>query len=222
MRALEDGAAMGAFAATIVHCRRSAVAAAIALLSLLVAGCSGDSLGAPLGTAVPSPASGVQPVTVIFPTWVVNFAPVGCHELPVEEAASVDEYPPGIVQAMDASIRRGGETWHREIVRRCWTRTDPGPVRIFAQLEEAERFARSLQPAAAATPEPNIAGCPSGCAVAPPGCTIKALVDARGVRRYFLPNSDLYDHLLVQPERGDRWFCAAAEAEAAGWRGAAP
>lgn len=192
---------------------------AVALLCAgVVAACSGESIGPGLGTAVPSPASGVQPVPVIFPTWVVNFAPVGCHELPVEAAAIADEYPPGIVQAMDASIRRGGETWHREIVRRCWTRTDPGPVRIFAGLEEAERFARSLQPAAMVTPEPNTGGCATGCVVAPPGCLVKALVDARGARRYFLPESDLYDHLLVQPERGDRWFCTVTEAEAAGWR----
>lgn len=47
---------------------------------------------------------------------------------------------------MDASIRLPDGTWHREVAQQCWTRTDPGPVRVFTTQQEAETFASGLRP----------------------------------------------------------------------------
>jgi endonuclease YncB( thermonuclease family) len=49
------------------------------------------------------------------------------------------------------------------------------------------------------------------------GCRIKGNVSAGG-RIYHLPGSRDYARTAINPERGERWFCSAAEAEAAGWR----
>ena len=53
---------------------------------------------------------------------------------------------------------------------------------------------------------------------APPGdCAVKGNVSGAG-RIYHLPGSPSYDATRIDEGRGERWFCSAAEAEAAGWR----
>ncbi len=54
----------------------------------------------------------------------------------------------------------------------------------------------------------------------PPGsrCVIKGNVNADGVRIFHLPGSRDYKAVRIDLERGERWFCSAAEAVAAGWR----
>jgi endonuclease YncB( thermonuclease family) len=49
------------------------------------------------------------------------------------------------------------------------------------------------------------------------GCRIKGNVSASG-RIYHVPGSRDYLRTAINPERGERWFCSAVEAEAAGWR----
>lgn len=56
---------------------------------------------------------------------------------------------------------------------------------------------------------------------APEGCPIKGRVRA-GARVYVLPWAPGYDGIKLSPARGERWFCSAREAEAAGWSPAAP
>lgn len=51
-----------------------------------------------------------------------------------------------------------------------------------------------------------------------PDCTIKGNVNRKGECIYHLPNSRFYDLVRMDLSRGKRWFCAAAEAEAAGCR----
>jgi endonuclease YncB( thermonuclease family) len=53
---------------------------------------------------------------------------------------------------------------------------------------------------------------------APEGCAIKGSVNVKGDRVYHTPESPWYDRIVVDPARGQRWFCDVAEAEAAGWR----
>jgi hypothetical protein len=86
-----------------------------------------------------------QPVT--GPTFVVNTMPVGCHATPDAAALILFRYRPGVVQAMDLVARLPDGVWHREVDRRCWTRTDPGPVAVFLTLAEAEAFAGPLRTA---------------------------------------------------------------------------
>ncbi len=52
----------------------------------------------------------------------------------------------------------------------------------------------------------------------PDGCAIKGNVNAKGERIYHTPASPWYGRVRIDAARGQRWFCTAAEAEAAGWR----
>jgi endonuclease YncB( thermonuclease family) len=49
-------------------------------------------------------------------------------------------------------------------------------------------------------------------------CRIKGNISARGERIFHAPGSRSYDGTQVNEAAGERWFCSAAEAVAAGWR----
>ena len=85
---------------------------------------------------------------------------------------------------------------------------------------EAEARARRVGLFGAALEEPaaHRAGA-SGRAAPDPGCPIKGNVSANG-RIYHLPGQAFYDRTAIDEDGGERWFCDAAEAEAAGWRAA--
>jgi endonuclease YncB( thermonuclease family) len=58
-------------------------------------------------------------------------------------------------------------------------------------------------------------------AAPPPGdCVIKGNISADGERIYHSPGQEHYDRTRISTAKGERWFCDAAEAEAAGWRAA--
>jgi hypothetical protein len=103
----------------------------------------------PAPTPTPTPPPTPQPVAK--PTFVVNTQPVGCHEAPSADAPIVVHRPTGTIQAMDLVVRQPDGVWHREVDRRCWTRTNPGPVRQFDDLGTAVGFAVTVQPPPAAS-----------------------------------------------------------------------
>jgi len=49
-------------------------------------------------------------------------------------------------------------------------------------------------------------------------CQIKGDITATGERRYHRPGDPGYAWVWVDEAAGERWFCSAEEAEAAGWR----
>jgi len=49
-------------------------------------------------------------------------------------------------------------------------------------------------------------------------CPIKGNINAKGERIYHTPSSPWYSRTSVNESKGQRWFCDAAAAEAAGWR----
>lgn len=49
-------------------------------------------------------------------------------------------------------------------------------------------------------------------------CAVKGNVNSKGSRIYHLPGSRDYATVRINPLKGERWFCSAAEAAAAGWR----
>jgi hypothetical protein len=91
----------------------------------------------------PSPSLSTAQV-VIAPTFIVNTMPVGCHKEPEAGSPIVVQRSAGSVQAMDTSIRRPDGVWHREVDRQCWTRTDPGPVRTFGTVQDADNYAGTI------------------------------------------------------------------------------
>lgn len=50
-------------------------------------------------------------------------------------------------------------------------------------------------------------------------CAIKGNISDNG-RIYHRPGDENYDRTRIDTSRGERWFCSAAEAQAAGWRAA--
>lgn len=53
---------------------------------------------------------------------------------------------------------------------------------------------------------------------ADPACRIKGNVNPKGEHIYHQPQDRDYAKVRVTAARGERWFCTATEAEAAGWR----
>lgn len=53
------------------------------------------------------------------------------------------------------------------------------------------------------------------------GCTIKGNINAKGRRIYHVPGQRDYAATRIDTAKGERWFCSAAEAQAAGWTPAA-
>ena len=49
-------------------------------------------------------------------------------------------------------------------------------------------------------------------------CVIKGNINSKGERIYHMPGGRWYDRTKIEPARGERWFCAEAEAIAGGWR----
>lgn len=50
------------------------------------------------------------------------------------------------------------------------------------------------------------------------GCRIKGNINDRGDHIYHVPGQKYYDVTQISESRGERWFCKAADARAAGWR----
>ncbi|KIZ00113.1 Succinoglycan biosynthesis protein exoI [Monoraphidium neglectum] len=74
--------------------------------------------------------------------------------------------------------------------------------------------------AAAAAATKGVAAAPAKPAAAPSGCVIKGNINSKGEKIYHTPESGAYERTIVEPEKGERYFCTAAEAEAAGFRAA--
>jgi len=49
---------------------------------------------------------------------------------------------------------------------------------------------------------------------------IKGNINAAGRRIFHIPGQEDYAATRIDPSRGERWFCTAAEAQAAGWTAA--
>jgi hypothetical protein len=49
-------------------------------------------------------------------------------------------------------------------------------------------------------------------------CMIKGNINGKGERIYHPPGCRYYGSTIIDPQRGERWFCSEQEAVAAGWR----
>lgn len=77
----------------------------------------------------------------------------------------------------------------------------------FAAPSTWRAEARQARPAPAAPPQS--------------GCVIKGNINAKGRRIFHVPGQEDYAATRIDMARGERWFCSAAEAQAAGWTAAA-
>jgi micrococcal nuclease len=60
--------------------------------------------------------------------------------------------------------------------------------------------------------------CAGGCVTPPAGCRIKGNISSDGDKVYHVPGQKYYEQTVIEPEKGERWFCSEEEAVAAGWR----
>lgn len=49
-------------------------------------------------------------------------------------------------------------------------------------------------------------------------CEIKGNISSTGEKIYHLPECSSWEKTVISEEKGERWFCSEAEAQAAGWR----
>lgn len=76
----------------------------------------------------------------------------------------------------------------------------------------------TAQPAAPKRSATVQVGCPAGCSIPPVGCEVKGNISAKGEKIYHVPGQEYYTRTLIDPDKGERWFCTEAEAVANGWR----
>jgi hypothetical protein len=51
-----------------------------------------------------------------------------------------------------------------------------------------------------------------------PECLLKGNINSRGEKILHSPGGSSYDRTVIDPERGEQWFCDAASAISEGWR----
>jgi micrococcal nuclease len=119
-----------------------------------------------------------------------------------------------------------GRFVNRELVRIGMARAGyfPPDVACYAEFrtaeEEARQDARGLW---GLLGSPTFAtrtgeGCAGGCVTPPAGCVIKGNISASGEKIYHVPGQRYYEQTVIEPEKGERWFCTEEEAVTAGWR----
>lgn len=69
----------------------------------------------------------------------------------------------------------------------------------------------------ATSPESTTGAAQTPAQTGPNGCDVKGNISANG-KIYHLPGTRDYDRTRIDESKGERWFCSAAEAQAAGWR----
>jgi micrococcal nuclease len=122
----------------------------------------------------------------------------------------------------------GAEMVNATLVREGYAQASAYPPDIkyqdlFSQLQaDAREAGRGLWGAACeGTPSPApVAGIPGVCEYS--GTTepvIKGNISLNTSEKiYHVPGGDFYDETVIDESSGERWFCAEAEAVAAGWR----
>ena len=133
----------------------------------------------------------------------------------------VDQY-----QRVVAICTRNGEDLNIWLVSAGWAVADREFVEDYVPQEVAARAARRgiwegsfVQPAQyRAQSEQPASQAPAPQAPPPQACNIKGNISITGERIYHVPGGQFYSQTIVNPRRGERWFCSEQEARAAGWR----
>lgn len=76
---------------------------------------------------------------------------------------------------------------------------------------------RTSTPTRVSSPPPSSA-CPQGCVTPPANCLIKGNISSSGEKIYHVPGGAFYNQTIIDPSKGERWFCTEQEAIANGWR----
>jgi len=100
----------------------------------------------------------------------------------------------------------------------CWVRT-PTPTGTATPTPTASPRPGTATPLPATSTPVPVSGCPQGCTSPPPGCVIKGNISSSsGEKIYHVPGQRNYEQTVIDPAKGERWFCTEEEATANGWR----
>lgn len=107
-----------------------------------------------------------------------------------------------------------------------WTSTAVTPLRSPIPPTSTVRSTSTRPATAVSTSRPTIkptvaaplGSCPQGCTTQLPGCPIKGNISSSGEKIYHVPGGASYSSTVIDPSKGERWFCTDAEAVANGWR----
>lgn len=179
----------------------------------------------PAPTAVPVEPTATPPApsTTARPAGPVANSQANVREGPGTEYAVMAAAEPGQVMAITGKDSSG--EW-LQLASGYWIAAAlvdnaPAdlPIASVAAAPAAGNAAPAPTPVAQAS-DPGAAPftCVGGCAEPQNGCEIKGNVNSKGERIYHVPGGRDYKRTDIKPEEGDRWFCTAAEAEAAGFR----
>lgn len=105
------------------------------------------------------------------------------------------------------------------LVRQGWARTYRDDPTFDAAEKEAVLMARGLWAMNGQDPAVHRDTRVRGRHAPDPACSIKGNISGNG-RIYHVVGQRFYDDTGIRTEAGERWFCSAVEAEAAGWRAA--
>lgn len=130
-------------------------------------------------------------------------------------ALAYRQYSNDYVEAEDAARRARRGIWGSDFeapwdFRRNGDGREPGDGRAGRSARDTQRDARDSRTT-------NATGT-SASAAPSAGCRIKGNINRSGERIYHTPASPSYAETVIDPDRGERWFCTEQEAQRAGWR----
>lgn len=121
----------------------------------------------------------------------------------------------GTTDLGEALVRAGWAVDYAQFSRGAYARTEADARQARRGLWAGRFETPSLWRADARHAQPSPAAPPAS------GCVIKGNINAKGRRIFHIPGQQDYAATRIDASRGERWFCSAAEAVAAGWTAAA-
>ena len=151
------------------------------------------------------------PVNPTMPRAVLTIAPTQSPPTATIQKTSVPTRTQAVATPSEVSVASTTQLPPTATAQDTATATQS--VTITTPTDNPTEFA-----SATFTSEPNQSACPLGCTEPPAGCDIKGNINNEGVKIYHVFGQDFYDKTIIDPEKGERWFCTSDEAIANGWR----
>ena len=94
----------------------------------------------------------------------------------------------------------------------------PPDVKYQDQLRAAEKEARSNNRGLWSQCDLSSQSSQPSSSSQPADCLIKGNISSSGEKIYHMPGQRYYDKMVIDENKGERWFCSEDEAVSAGWR----
>lgn len=115
---------------------------------------------------------------------------------------------------------QAAETEARNARRGLWASASCAAGAAVAGGEKAAGAGSAPAPRQSPSPAPQKQATPPQAAQPAGSCKIKGNISSSGEKIFHMPGQMAYDRTKITVSKGERWFCSASEAQAAGWRAA--